>query len=989
MCSSERPLIVADLLHDLDDLTVLLVEQLRGGTLLDAYLLACGMNQIVEDYRHRDLAGAIRVSRTLAQRPQAWARWGGAAAGHAYAAGLHLEDAIDRGRRVARWQGKLALLVKLLAGEILATSVNQATAWSVTPCRAVSREGMVRTELQGRVETLQAALERLPGPLRRSVVRLPTCFRSLDQRPEDCLRLIQSFASRRPDRRVPLLVVGLRTSGSYLAPLYAAALANAGYLRVEAMTYRPQQRLLPDERQRLRCFAGNGGVVLLADDPPRTGESLMRAAGEIERLGISRRSIVLLVPLAGPRASLPERLRPFESAVLPWEHWSIQDDLAPAAVKEALEGLLTEKASAPLAEFPEACAEAVRLVERLDLDPITDAKSGSPLRRHVRARYRVLLVDRETGVEQERVIYAKGTGLGYFGRHSLAVAGPLAGFLPEVYGLRNGLLFRAWLPGEFRLAPAGIEDETAVAARVASYAVARSRALATPEDRSMRVGEVNPLWRRGAQWLSAALGPAALPMRPLLEAMVRRLLFSEHPSVIDGSMALSQWFQLPAASAGQESADTLVKVDFDERAFSSQDTLVDEIYCYDAAYDVAAAAADYEMETSGCEVDGQFTELVRRHYEVASGRCMSEEQWLLYRSLATVCYQRLLKGMLRQTLATPAEGGQRGTGISSIAGVLRDLHASQRALARFQQRYAAQRFLADLAEPTRGAWCALDLDGVLEDSRLGFPAMTPAACLSLRALMKHGYRPLLATGRSLAEVQERCLAYRLAGGVAEYGAVTYEHASRRVCELLTDGDRWLLDQVRSELLRRKGVYLDSDYTRAIRAYQIDSRGHRCRLDDATVQAVLGCVGALERVRPIHGGAQSDFMVLGVDKGKGLRALLDGFSEPPAGTGRLALAVGDTRSDLPMFELAGLACAPGSAEVAVRTAGIRCMERPGAAGLAEAVGLLIGHQPGACSICHPPERSQEADLLLSILAAQDGSKRDKLAQIFRLLKCSRG
>lgn len=71
--------------------------------------------------------------------------------------------------------------------------------------------------------------------------------------------------------------------------------------------------------------------------------------------------------------------------------------------------------------------------------------------------------------------------------------------------------------------------------------------------------------------------------------------------------------------------------------------------------------------------------------------------------------------------------------------------------------------------------CAFDLDGVLETRWHDFPAITPAGALALRALSRHGFRPVLATGRSLREVQSRCAAYRLAGGVAEYGAVIYDH----------------------------------------------------------------------------------------------------------------------------------------------------------------------------------------------------------------------
>ena len=92
-----------------------------------------------------------------------------------------------------------------------------------------------------------------------------------------------------------------------------------------------------------------------------------------------------------------------------------------------------------------------------------------------------------------------------------------------------------------------------------------------------------------------------------------------------------------------------------------------------------------------------------------------------------------------------------------------------------------------------GPWCVLDVDGVLETSLSGFPVSTPAGMLALRALRAHGYRVLLATGRSLPEVRDRCRAYGLSGGVAEYGAVAYDAATGRSAGLVAEHDGALTD----------------------------------------------------------------------------------------------------------------------------------------------------------------------------------------------------
>ncbi len=57
----------------------------------------------------------------------------------------------------------------------------------------------------------------------------------------------------------------------------------------------------------------------------------------------------------------------------------------------------------------------------------------------------------------------------------------------------------------------------------------------------------------------------------------------------------------------------------------------------------------------------------------------------------------------------------------------------------------------------------------------------------------------------------------------------------------------------------------------------------------------------------------DITPAGVDKGRGVRALAERLGVDPAEI----LAIGDSLNDLPLLEAAGLACAPGNAEEAVR------------------------------------------------------------------------
>ena len=121
-------------------------------------------------------------------------------------------------------------------------------------------------------------------------------------------------------------------------------------------------------------------------------------------------------------------------------------------------------------------------------------------------------------------------------------------------------------------------------------------------------------------------------------------------------------------------------------------------------------------------------------------------------------------------------------------------------------------------------------------------------------------------------------------------------------------------------------------------------------------------------RPVRGHYQTDFVAAGTGKARGLRVLareLGAGSEAP-----LALAVGDTTSDLEMLRMAHMGIAPGNAEPALRRAGVRVVRRSAQAGLAQAVARLVCHPPGRCSLCAPPRLATSSRLLLDLLAVDD-------------------
>jgi len=553
-------------------------------------------------------------------------------------------------------------------------------------------------------------------------------------------------------------------------------------------------------------------------------------------------------------------------------------------------------------------------------------------RGHCRARFRVRLQDDPGDQPRDAHMVVEGVGLGYLGAQVIAGARAAPGFSPRVFGLSEGLLYREWLPDERRVEPADAAERQLLARAIGAYVSARRRALPVPEDVSLRLAGQQPAWEVASSILSRVFGRAwPLARIVLVDRIVKRLLQVEEPSVVDGRTDLRHWFSEDRAR------HSLVKVQSPDGSSSSVG-----LSCFDPAFDLAGATATTRA--------GSFPRMVRDAYAELGNPAVDPERWLLYELVH-------LWGRERRHPDEVAE--------------------LRRERARALQRYFADVYLRDLEPNSAGPLCAFDVDGVLETEHLGFPAITPVAAGALRALMLHGYRPVLVTGRSVDEVAERCRSYRLAGGVAEYGAVSFVTAGGRVRQLLPERSAAALVRLRWALREIEGVQLDEDYRFAVRAYTVDRGGSRHGLASKTIGA------GLDGIRRIPGEGQTDFVFDGVDKATGLRALAADLGVTDESERPFALVVGDTVSDAPCASVAERACAPSHAQAALCEAGFEKMTLPYQAGLAQAAAALLGHAPGACRVCRQPPLTRERKELLALLAAQERGRWSMVAQAAKL------
>nr|CAG38706.1 putative lividomycin production gene [Streptomyces lividus] len=101
--------------------------------------------------------------------------------------------------------------------------------------------------------------------------------------------------------RGPVFVVGVRTGGSYLAPLWAAAVAARGCQAAAWTTLRPLRRagraeLVPAETDRLPSELPPGTTIVAVDDQPDTGNTARAVRDALIRRFPAARDIVFASP---------------------------------------------------------------------------------------------------------------------------------------------------------------------------------------------------------------------------------------------------------------------------------------------------------------------------------------------------------------------------------------------------------------------------------------------------------------------------------------------------------------------------------------------------------------------------------------------------------------------------------------------------------------------------------------------------------------------
>ena len=157
------PLLVHDLYHDFEGLGPLLFSELSRGAWFNAFLLAAGMNQTVEDYLHPDPYRLNKGAGYLSDLRRPLGPLAASAARASAMAIVRMRRLRPSHRRLAAWQAELAALV----GQLAEVVIDANPPAGASAALAASAEAL-----------LAAPAGNVPSGLRRDVLHLPSCFRS-------------------------------------------------------------------------------------------------------------------------------------------------------------------------------------------------------------------------------------------------------------------------------------------------------------------------------------------------------------------------------------------------------------------------------------------------------------------------------------------------------------------------------------------------------------------------------------------------------------------------------------------------------------------------------------------------------------------------------------------------------------------------------------------------------------------------------------------
>jgi hydroxymethylpyrimidine pyrophosphatase-like HAD family hydrolase len=786
----------------------------------------------------------------------------------------------------------------------------------------------------------------LPSALELQSIGVPSPFRRLDLSHHDVIALGGRLIGRFPDRTCSFLLIGLRTSGSFFAPLIRCLLQDQGYQHVVVMTIQPDKGPGRQENADLRQYAQRGYIGVIVDDPPHSGGAVLKAVDFAQSAGFASDRIIALVPLHPARQNCFGSLTDTLVVSLPVERWHKYQQLEIEPSRDRLTEYYNGQGFSDV-----LVSQSTRTEEfETQLGRASYDIRGTRLKRV----FEVKLLGAHR--EETRFVLAKSVGWGWLGYHAFIAGSELAGFVPRLLGLRDGILYSEWVPQNV-LPPRGALLDAA-----AKYIAVRSLRLHLPRRSGLGPQRHENGLRLVAKICARAYSPFLIDnlMRPRVERWLSAAPCPQ-PVLIDGKMEAGKWISLPDGS--------FQKSDFEHHGMGKG-----EVNETDPAFDLAQTILELEADRS--EEEGLL-----RHYSELSGD----------RTVARRMFQKkLLAGVWAMDLA------RRQLFLSD-----RDIKSASA----LHDRYIrAWHFLTVHAARESGRLCrsasgtdwnlpliVVDVDGIIDRRVFGFPCTTAAGLEAFSVLHAHNRAIVLNTARSVIEVKEYCDAYQLAGGIAEHGTYLWDAVAQKGRVLLDSEAIQQLGTLRQHLAQIPGVFFDNRHQFSIRAFSYQKpsgdldeflsaslrpRGAATVPLSPLLMNELLARTALTRLAFHQTSIDTTVVVKGTNKGTGLQAFMDWLAIDGTGT----IAVGDSMPDLDMFRVVKQAFAPAhiGCRSEARLLGCTIVSKSYQRGFAE-IAHLIAHPDGRpCDRC-VGQIGDGHDPWINFLRAADRSFKGNLAR----------
>jgi hydroxymethylpyrimidine pyrophosphatase-like HAD family hydrolase/adenine/guanine phosphoribosyltransferase-like PRPP-binding protein len=771
-----------------------------------------------------------------------------------------------------------------------------------------------------KIRVVRLSQASLPHAVLNARMQLPFGLREQDLTLPDIAAMANLLTNSHPPSAERVLVLGLRTAGAYFAPIVARRLLQSGWsASVTWTSVRPKKGLSAQEAKTLREAARRGARVLVVDDQPDTGETLKLVVDLLERYGIARRAVTIMVP-THPAQRDPMALRGGYADLdlvafrgeCSWKHRFLASD----------------QVSRLLGEYYRADGWGqvkVRLCQDSRSVELADQSHGF----HARLK-RLYEVKASRGSSESLCchVIAKDVGCGWLGYHAYLAGTRLKPYVPRVLGLRNGFLFSEWVPAS------QASDEKPSVTEVAHYVAERASRLAINEDPCFSSpGCGGTFWYTLLKTLRRVYGPhlGRMKMSALHRALVQYM--APRPAFIDGNMAVKDWVR---------GRDEYRKVDYEHHAFGNPGLNV-----VDPAFDLASAAFEFDL---GRHDEEKLLSI----YISATGDTGIGERLILHKIVRGVSAREAAQHRLRRAQSYEEQ---------------LDFHARDLAARDFLTLQLAQFLGKPIAGLPPDSWTSrifvLDLDGVFDTAKLLFPHTTFAGLQALALLKESGFSVVVNSGRSARYAREYCAAYGLAGGIAEHGAVYIDAVGGREVSLLTESESLELETVRERARARK-IFLDPTYEFAVRIHESTGGRPSGLSPEFCEELVRDC----RHLRSLSTPVDTYVVPASKNKGTGLKALLNDLQIVPT----ISAAAGDSDADLDVFAEVEHAYAPANCSRGIRdykrTGQCRVMEKSFQGGLLLAVKDLLRRTHGSNGVSKTGCVIPQDHLLNKLVAAAD-------------------